>query len=193
MTLREILIYPDPRLREKASPIEEVDEEIKTLMDDMVETMREARGVGLAATQVGVAKRVIVLELPEEVGEGKEGEDEEDEEGGEEDWGNRKVFKFVNPEIVEAEGETKYEEGCLSVPEVRADVRRASQVLLRALDEEGSPVEVRAGGLFAIALQHEIDHLDGVLFIDRLGKLKRELIKKRIKKVRTEEEEKVAL
>jgi len=170
--LLEILKYPDPFLKTKAEPVEEVDDDVRRLIDDMAETMYHARGVGLAAVQVGVARRVIILDVPT------------DSEGPER---RRGLVALVNPEIRSAEGRTKYEEGCLSIPGVTADVIRAERVVVGALDRDGREVEIEAGGLLAIALQHEIDHLDGILFIDRLSRLKRDLIKRRLKKALAQE------
>ncbi|MFQ5585312.1 MAG: peptide deformylase [Thermodesulfobacteriota bacterium] len=167
MTLLNVLTYPDPFLRTKAKPVDEVDESVRQLIDDMVETMHSARGIGLAATQVGDDRRIIVLDVPEE---------EEHEKG-------KNLFTLVNPEIVSREGETKFEEGCLSVPGFTADVKRAATITVKALDREGKAVEFTAEELLSIAIQHEIDHLDGILFIDRLSRIKRELLKRKIKKV----------
>jgi len=168
MNILEILKYPDPFLKTTASEVETVDESIKTLIDDMIETMYHARGIGLAAVQVGVGKRVVVLDVPDE--------DVEERQKG------KNLLALVNPRIVRAEGETKYEEGCLSVPGITADVVRASEVTVEALDRQGQPATIEATGLFAIALQHELDHLDGVLFIDRLSRLKKEIVKRKLKK-----------
>lgn len=168
----EILTYPNPLLRIKAAPVKAVDSEIKKILNDMLETMREAGGVGLAAPQVGIDRRIIVLEVPEFAGE-----DEEEREPK-----KKMLFKLVNPEIVFSEGEQKYEEGCLSVPGVTAEVKRAANVIVRATDENGKAIEINTNGLLAVALQHEIDHLDGVLFIDRLSRLKREFVVRRYKR-----------
>lgn len=173
MAILDILKYPDPFLKTKTEPVERVDDSIRALISDMTETMYRARGIGLAAVQVGAGKRVALLDVPSD--------DARDEEG-------RRVVKgknlivLINPEIVWTEGTTKYEEGCLSVPGLTADVQRALRVRVKALDRDGKPFEINAEGLLAIALQHEIDHLDGLLFIDRLSRLKRELIKKKIMK-----------
>ena len=141
---------------------------------NMVETMRSARGIGLAATQVGDERRVIVLDVPEE-------------DDGEEEGERRIHLTLVNPEIISSEGDTKFEEGCLSVPGFMADVKRAATINVKALDREGKQVEFTAHDLLSIAIQHEIDHLDGILFIDRLSRLKRELLKRKIKKVLEDE------
>lgn len=199
MALMKILKYPDPFLKEKALPVDEVNDEVRSLISDMVETMYDDAGLGLAATQVGVGKRIIVLDVPDKsVGEGGEAGEvrrvaevkaervvtQEGDEGV-----TRYLLKLVNPEIVSGEGEVVFEEGCLSLPGIVADVRRRARVHLKALDEEGTPVEIKAGGLMAIALQHEIDHLDGVVFIDRISRLKRGLLLRKYKKLRAEEEE----
>ncbi len=173
MTLLNIIKYPDPFLRTTAEAVKEVDAAIKTLIENMAETMYRNKGIGLAAVQVGVAKRIIVLDVPDE--------DEEKREKG------KNLLALVNPEVVEAEGSSTYEEGCLSLPGINADVKRAAVVTVRALDREGAPVEVKAEGLFSTALQHEIDHLDGILFIDKLSWLKRDFIKRKIKKSLEEE------
>lgn len=170
----EILKFPDPFLKTKAAPVEGVDDGIRKLIDDMTETMYKAKGIGLASVQVGVDKRVVVLDVP--------GEHNEERVQG------KNLIALVNPEIVSSEGNTVYEEGCLSVPGFTADVERFSKLKVRALDRSGRPVEISAEGLFAIAIQHEIDHLDGILFIDRLSRLKREMIKRKIKKALEAEE-----
>lgn len=164
MSVLEILKYPDPLLKKKALPVGTIDEGIEDLINNMVETMYAAKGIGLAANQVGVDKRVIVLDVPEEEGSG------------------RNLIVLINPEIVIAEGKTTYEEGCLSLPGFTAEVKRFLKVRVRGLDRWGKDVEIEGGGLLAIALQHEIDHLEGILFIDRLSRLKRDIIKRRIAK-----------
>jgi peptide deformylase len=149
--VRDILVYPDPFLARKASPVGKVDERIRDLIGDMFETMYAAEGVGLAATQVGVGRRVIVLDVSPV-----------DE--------TAAPLALVNPEIVGREGEvTLCMEGCLSVPGVQGEVPRVETVVVRGLTGEGEPVEVRANGILSRALQHEIDHLDGVLFIERVS------------------------
>jgi peptide deformylase len=163
MAIREILIIGDPILTKRAEPVAAVDEEIVRLARDMVETVRAAPGIGLAAPQVGVGKRVIVVDL-------SVGEDAD------------QLHVLVNPEIVAKEGEAISEEGCLSVPEVREKVARPYRVTVRGLDLEGRPVEIEGEDLLARAFCHEIDHLDGILFVEKLSALKRALIKKRFKK-----------
>ena len=164
MALREILVVPNPVLKQVSQTVETVDDDLRALMDDMLETMYAAPGIGLAAIQVGVPKRVIVMDLarPEEEPQPR---------------------YFVNPEILWASDETApYEEGCLSVPEIYDEVERPSRVKLRYLDYHGKPVEEDAEGLFAVCIQHEMDHLEGVLFIDHLSRLKREQAVKKVKK-----------
>ena len=165
MALREILIVPDPILKQVSKPVETVDDDLRALMDDMLETMYAAPGIGLAAIQVGVAKRVIVMDLA------REGEPPAPR-------------HFVNPEILWASEETApYEEGCLSVPEIYDEVERPARVKLRYLGYDGKPVEEDAEGLFAVCIQHEMDHLEGVLFIDHLSRLKRDRAVSKVKKL----------
>src|SRR3972149_5555654 len=170
MSLREILKFPDPFLQTRAAPVGRVDNGVRTIIDDMIQTMYRQRGIGLAAVQVGVGKRVIVLDVPDNIDD----DDAPPYERG------KNLIAIVNPEITEASGKTKYEEGCLSVPGVTADVQRAAKVRLKGLDRDGNAISIEADGLFAIALQHEIDHLDGILFIERLSRIKRDLIKRRL-------------
>lgn len=166
MAIREILTVPDPRLKLRSQPVETVDDELRALMDDMLETMYAAPGIGLAAIQIGVPKQVIVMDLA------REGEE-------------KQPRYFVNPEILWASEETQpYEEGCLSVPEFYDEVERPARVKLRYLNYQGETVEEDAEGLFAVCIQHEMDHLDGVLFIDHLSRLKREQAIKKVKKAK---------
>ena len=164
MALREILVVPHPVLKQVSKPVAVVDDALRALMDDMLETMYEAPGIGLAAIQIGVPQRVIVMDLARQ--------DEEPQ-----------PRYFVNPEILWASEETApYEEGCLSVPEIYDEVERPSRVKLRYLNYQGEQIEEDAEGLFAVCIQHEMDHLDGVLFIDHLSRLKREQAIKKVKK-----------
>jgi len=164
MALLTILTAPDPRLKKKAKPVEKVDDGVRRLMAEMLETMYAAPGIGLAAPQVGVGKRVIVLDVA------REGEP-------------KNPLKLVNPEIVSvSDDDATYEEGCLSVPEHYAEVVRPRAVKVRCLDETGAKREIEAEGLLATCLQHEIDHLDGVLFIDHLSALKRTMILRKLLK-----------
>lgn len=159
----EIKTFPDEVLRKKSILVEKIDDNIKKLLDDMAETMYEAPGIGLAAPQVGVNKRVVVIDIT----------------GPEERSG---LLKVINPEIISMEGECEGEEGCLSIPQEYADVKRAEKITVKFLNEDGKEQILEADGLLSRAFQHEIDHLDGILFIDRISPLKREFIKKRIKK-----------
>ena len=164
MTIRPILIAPDPRLKAVSTPVEKVDAEIRKLVDDMAESMYAADGIGLAAVQIGVPKRVIVIDLDQ-----KEGK--------------KNPRAFINPKITWASEETAvFEEGCLSVPEIWDDVERPARIKAEYLDLDGKKVELEADGMLATCLQHEMDHLNGVLFIDHLSRLKRSMaIKKLIK------------
>ncbi len=165
MALREILTVPNPVLKQVSTPVERVDDELRQLMDDMLETMYAAPGIGLAAIQVGVPRQVIVMDLARQ------------------DDPPEPRF-FVNPEILWASDETApYEEGCLSVPEVYDEVDRPARVRLRYLDYNGQEVVEEAEGLFAVCIQHEMDHLKGVLFIDHLSRLKRERAVARVRKL----------
>lgn len=159
-----ILEYPDPRLRTRAEPVAKVDDAVRRLIDDMLETMYAAPGIGLAATQVNVHKRLLVIDVSED---------------------RNQPLVFINPEIVERQGSVQAEEGCLSVPKVFETLaERAERVVVRALDRDGKPFEREADGLLAICLQHEIDHLDGKLFVDYLSELKRTRIRKKLEKDR---------
>jgi len=167
MAIREILTVPDPRLKEVSKPVEGgVTDELRALMDDMLETMYDAPGIGLAAIQIGVPLRVIVMDLA------KEDED------------SQPRF-FVNPEILETVEETRpYEEGCLSVPEIYDEIERPAKCLIRYLDYDGNQVEEWAEDLYAVCIQHEMDHLEGTLFIDHLSRLKRQRAIDKVKKAK---------
>ncbi|MFN8627913.1 MAG: peptide deformylase [Candidatus Binatia bacterium] len=163
MAIRRILKFPDPELKHTAQPVRNIDGRTQQLVSDLVETMYAAPGLGLAATQVGSSDRVIVLDVRE--AEPKLG-----------------LVKLINPVIVQAEGSVVWEEACLSVVDYTAEVRRADHVLVKAWTSEEKELEIDAEGLLAVALQHEIDHLDGKLFIDRISRLKRDLYRRRVKK-----------
>ena len=156
-----ILHYPDPRLRKPALAVETVDEGVRALIDDLLETMYAAPGIGLAATQVNVQKRIVVMDVSEE---------------------KNRPLVFINPSVLEREGECESEEGCLSVPGFYEQVERAERVRVSALDRDGDPFELEARGLLAVCVQHEIDHLDGKLFVDYLSVLKRDRIRKKLEK-----------
>ncbi len=161
MSLRAILHYPDARLRTVAKPVATVDESIRRLVDDMAETMYDAPGIGLAATQIDVHKRVIVIDTSQDRDE---------------------LRVFINPEIVARDGDAVHEEGCLSVPGIYESVRRAERVTVQALDRDGKPFELEADDLLAVCIQHEIDHLDGKVFVDYLSPLKQQRIGKKLQK-----------
>ena len=166
MAILDILHYPDPRLRNTAQAVERVDDDIRRLVDDMFETMYAAPGIGLASIQVNVPRRVIVIDVSEE---------------------RNQPLCLINPEIVVSAGEETMEEGCLSVPGYYDTVTRAERVRVRALDRDGQPFEMEADGLLAVCIQHEIDHLDGKLFVDYLSNLKRQRVRKRLVKERRQQ------
>lgn len=161
MTVLKILTYPEPVLSQKAEEVKVFDQELATLLDNMGETMYHDAGIGLAANQVGVLKRVVVVDISRDKWE---------------------KIEFVNPVITQRSGKMSYEEGCLSVPEFRDTVERSKEIVVRAQDRNGKEFELKASDLMAVCLQHEIDHLDGVLFIERLSRLKRQLFKRWHKK-----------
>jgi peptide deformylase len=163
MTRLTILEDPDPRLRTIAQPVQTVDDELRTLVDDMLETMYASKGIGLAATQVNVHRRLLVADVSE---------------------GQDQPMVFVNPEIVSREEVDVHQEGCLSVPGIYEDVERAQRIRVKALGRDGQPFEMDVDGLLAICVQHEIDHLDGKLFVDYLSELKRQRIRKKLEKER---------
>lgn len=164
MAILDILVYPDPRLRKLAKPVLEVDDKIRQLVSNMTETMYDAEGIGLAATQVDVHQQVIVMDISE----------------------NRdQILILINPKIVKKDGEQVFDEGCLSVPEYYAPVTRAQNIEITALDQSGKQFELAAEGLLAICIQHEMDHLVGKVFVDYLSRLKQDRIRKKlIKRVR---------
>jgi peptide deformylase len=161
MAILNILHYPDPRLRHVARPVEAVDDQVRRLVADMLETMYAAPGIGLAATQVNIGQRIVTIDISEE---------------------RNRPLALINPEIIERQGDEEMEEGCLSVPGVYESVRRAERVRVRALDRDGKAFELEASGLLAVCIQHELDHLDGKLFVDHLSPLKRQRIRKRAEK-----------
>ncbi len=163
MAIRSILHYPDPRLRQKAAPVTEITPEIRKLVEDMAETMYAAPGVGLAATQIGEPHRVFLIDIA--------GEDEPS-----------KLHVFINPEIVKTEGEECSPEGCLSFPGISEEIKRAAKVTVRAIGLDGKSFQIEAEGLLAVAVQHESDHLDGVLMIDRMGMLKKRIVQRKMQK-----------
>lgn len=163
MSMLNILEYPDPRLRTKAAPVMQVDDAVRTLIDDMLETMYAAPGVGLAATQVNVHRRVLVIDISED---------------------GSQPLALINPEIIGRSGEGLLEEGCLSVPGIYERVKRAERIRVRSLDRQGESFEFDAEGLLAVCIQHEMDHLEGKLFVDYLSDLKRTRIRSKLEKER---------
>ncbi|WP_136799133.1 peptide deformylase [Desulfosediminicola ganghwensis] len=164
MSIRKIYQYPEPVLRQETRPIEQFDDELKKLVEDMAETMYDAPGIGLAAPQIGESRKLIVVDISQDREEGQE------------------YMAMVNPEIIAHEGHQLDEEGCLSVPELTSKVKRFKKITVAYQDLEGNKLEVETEDRFAVVLQHEIDHLNGILFIDHLSTLKRNLYKKKVKK-----------
>ncbi len=164
MAILKILTYPDPKLKKKSAPVEKIDKEIEKLLDDMAETMSDAPGVGLAAPQVGINLRVVVIDVSAR---------QQDSPG---------LIELINPVIISTEGVQIEEEGCLSIPGFSSEVKRKAKVKVQGLDRKGKLFEYEGTGLLARAFQHEIDHIDGILYIGRLSRLKRELLKKKIEK-----------
>ncbi|WP_437282719.1 peptide deformylase [Sorangium sp. So ce375] len=163
MAIRTILHYPDPRLRQKAQPVGDITPEITKLIDDMAETMYAAPGVGLAATQIGEPHRIFLVDIAA-------------------DNEPSNLLVFINPEIVRQDGQQTGPEGCLSFPGVSEDIKRAERVTVRARGRDGATFEIAADGLLAVAIQHELDHLDGVLMIDRMGTLKKRIVQRKMQK-----------
>jgi peptide deformylase len=161
MAKLDILTFPDPRLRNRAASVERVDAQVQRIVDDMLETMYAAPGIGLAATQVNIARRIVVIDLSEQ---------------------KDTPLCLINPEILARAGEGEMEEGCLSVPGFYEPVTRAAWVRMRALDREGRPFELETEGLLAVCIQHEVDHLDGKLFVDHISALKRQRIRRKLEK-----------
>ena len=169
MTIRTILTYPNPLLRQKAKPVGSFDKELKQLIDDMAETMYDAPGIGLAAIQIGDSRQLIVVDISKEKGE-------------------KDFMPLINPSIISSEGHQIDEEGCLSVPEITSNVKRFKKIVVTYQNITGETAEITAENRFAVVLQHEIDHLHGILFIDHLSPLKRQLYKKKVKKMFLSEE-----
>ncbi len=172
MAILKILEFPDPRLRKKAVPVTDIDDDMRNLIDDMLETMYAAPGIGLAATQVDVHKRLLVADMSSEKDD---------------------PHALINPEILEKDGTAITEEGCLSVPGYFEEVERAESIRVRYLDRDGTPVEKNAEGLLAVCIQHEIDHLNGKLFVDYLSEAKRQRIRKKLEKDRRQQPAKAAV
>lgn len=211
MTIRPIIEVPDPRLKTISEPVAEVSDATRALMDDMLETMYHANGIGLAAIQVGVAERIIVMDISPSYREDDaaeveteaetevEAEDDKDDEEAAEARRWRDLLKdekprfFVNPEIIWTADETRnYQEGCLSVPGFYDDVERPAQCTLRFLDYDGAPQEIDCDGLLATCIQHEMDHLNGIVFLDHLSRLKRQMVIKKLQKAEREKADQAA-
>lgn len=160
MALLNILIFPDPRLKEIAKPVTKIDENIKNIVNDMLETMHHTNGIGLAATQVNIHQRIIVIDIPDS---------------------NREPFCIINPVVVEHSGTLVWEEGCLSLPDIRAKVKRHANITIEYQDIENKTQSLSAAGLLSVCIQHELDHINGITFYDRLSPLKRALLKNKIK------------
>lgn len=186
MTILPLITYPDPILKQVSEPVDKVDDNLRKLMTNMLETMYSERGVGLAAVQVGVLKRVLVMDVEYKI--------EEEECGGDHGHGhhhhqhyhlvNQKPLFLINPKIINCSSESSsYYEGCLSFPEVRADIIRPEKVVVEYLDYNGNPQVMKAEGLLATCVQHEIDHLNGITFVDYLSKVKKEMILRKLKKL----------
>lgn len=180
MAVMPIVLYPDQRLREPCEPVTAVDDRIRSLLSDMAETMYAAPGIGLAAPQVGLTERIIVVDLGSRDDNAPEGEV----------LPPSRLYKIVNPEILKKDGTIDWEEGCLSIPGIYETVKRASSITLGGLDENGDSIEIEAEGLLAVCFQHEVDHLNGVLFIDHLSRLKREMMKKKLAKLQNDQKKK---
>ncbi len=182
MAILQVRIWPDPALKEVAKPLSTVTDTHRAFINDLFETMYEANGVGLAATQVAVPERILVIDLD------PHGEAEKDPEVAEDldDWGFPGPCVFINPKITASSGNILWEEGCLSVPGYTEKVKRKEEVTVQALNHEGESFEVEASGLFAVALQHEMDHLDGRVFVEYLSKLKRDIVRKKMERLKVE-------
>lgn len=163
MAIRQILVYPDERLRTVAQPVGDVNDDIRRLVDDMLETMYDSDGIGLAATQVNVHEQVIVMDLSET---------------------RDQPIVLINPQVVEKDGEQVYSEGCLSIPTYSAEVKRAERIKVSALDAQGEIFELEADGLLAVCIQHEMDHLKGIVFVDYLSRLKQDRVRKKLLKAK---------
>ena len=181
MSKLKIYTYPDSVLAQEAQPIDRVEKELVSLSDDMLETMYEAPGIGLAANQVGILKRIIVVDTDYDLEEFPEGTEED---ASSEVILNKKPLVMINPKIVHLEGKTEFKEGCLSVPDFQSEVTRAAKIKVEYQDQDGTMKTLAADGIRAVCIQHEIDHLNGKLFIEHLSRLKKEMVKKKLIKSR---------
>jgi peptide deformylase len=183
-----VRIWPDPVLKQKANPVAEVNDDVRSLVRDLWDTMYHENGIGLAANQVAVLQRVLVIDLD------PRGESQADDEFAEElaAWGFTAPTAFINPRIVSGDGSIVFEEGCLSVPGISEEVTRKAHVVVEALNEKGEPFRLEARGLFAVAIQHENDHLDGKVFVEYLSKLKRDIIRRKMERLIAERDQETA-
>lgn len=182
MAIRKIFIWPEPELKVEAKLVVDIDSEIKTLIQDMFATMYHANGIGLAATQLGIPIQVLVIDLDPK----QEAQQDPELQENLSTWGFQGPRAFVNPHIKLQDGEIVWKEGCLSVPGIHEDVTRCGHVVVEAMDEQGQLFTIEARGLYAVALQHEIDHLHGKVFVDHISKLKRDIIRKKMDKLKSE-------
>jgi peptide deformylase len=185
MAVRPIRIWPDPALSEKATPVTEVTDEVRALITDLFDTMYDSHGIGLAATQVAAPVRVLVLDLDPNQQASKDPEMQEELAS----WLYTGPMALINPEIIRSEGQVVWDEGCLSVPGVTDSVKRKERIRVRALDAQGETLEFDAAGLFSVCIQHEMDHLDGKVFVEYLSKLKRDVIKRKMLRLKAEDED----
>jgi peptide deformylase len=169
----DVVVWPAPVLTQRAQEVKTFDAGLKQFVSDMHETMRAAHGIGLAANQVGDLRRILVIEIPHFAGD-------KDSPAETKEWWHDKAFTFVNPVITKKAGKYKYQEGCLSFPEIYEFIDRAAEIWVTAQDESGKTFEVHATGLFSVCLQHEIDHIDGVVFVDRMSRLKSTMVRKKL-------------
>ena len=181
MAIRKIRIWPDPALSEVAKPVETVDDETRTLIADMFETMYEANGVGLAATQIAIPMRILIIDL-DPSSDATEHEDVAQELV---EWGFKGAQEFINPVIVEKEGSIVWDEGCLSVPGYTDKVKRAERIVVKALNRDGEEFTIDCNGLYAVAIQHEMDHLEGKVFVEYLSRLKRDVVKRKMNRLKS--------
>lgn len=188
MAVRSIRIWPDPALSEVAKPVEAVDEGVRSLIADLFETMYDSKGIGLAANQVGVGKRVLVLDLDPKGSAKRDPEVKAELDA----WGYTGPLALVNPVIVQSEGSIVWDEGCLSVPGVTESIKRKEHIVVEFLNREGQPQSLSVHGLFSVAIQHELDHLDGKVFVEYLSRLKRDVIKRKMQRLKIADEAPVA-
>ena len=181
MAILKIRIWPDPALSEVAKPVETVDDEVRTLVTDMFETMYEANGVGLAATQIAIPQRILIIDLDPS----SDAAEHDDVAQDLVEWGFKGAQEFINPVIVEKEGSIVWDEGCLSVPGYTDQVKRAERIIVKALNRDGQEFTIDCNGLYAVAIQHEMDHLEGKVFVEYLSRLKRDVVKRKMNRLKS--------